>query len=85
MQTDGTTTTGEREIDPEQADIVRRIFRDYVAGQSSRKIAGRLNAEGVSGPWPHPVQNVPQNRSCHEQGRSPRGNVIIRDGAVSQR
>ena len=26
------------------------------------------------------VPNVPQNRSCHEQGRAPRGNVIIRDG-----
>ncbi|MFN4059005.1 MAG: hypothetical protein ACK4HW_12630, partial [Roseinatronobacter sp.] len=33
--------------------------------------------------WPHPVPNVPQNRSCHEQGRSPRGNVIIRDGTPS--
>jgi hypothetical protein len=29
---------------------------------------------------PYPLPDVPQHRSCHEQGRSPRGNVIIRDG-----
>jgi hypothetical protein len=32
--------------------------------------------------WSHLVPNVPQNRSCHEQGRAPRGNVIIRDGTL---
>jgi len=29
-----------------------------------------------------PVPKIPQNRSCHEQRRSPRGNVIIRDGTT---
>ena len=29
-----------------------------------------------------PVPNVPQHRSCHEKGGSPRGNVIIRDETV---
>jgi hypothetical protein len=35
--------------------------------------------------WSHLVPNVPQNRSCHEQGRAPRGNVIIRDGTHKPR
>jgi DNA invertase Pin-like site-specific DNA recombinase len=47
---DGTATTGEREVDARQAEVVRRIFSDYVTGQSSRAIASRLNAEGIPGP-----------------------------------
>ena len=35
----GTVTTGEREIDPEQAAVVERIFRDFVAGVSPKQIA----------------------------------------------
>jgi len=31
-----------------------------------------------------PVPKIPQNRSCHEQRRSPRGNVIIRDGTLRE-
>ncbi|MFV0410528.1 MAG: VOC family protein [Paracoccus sp. (in: a-proteobacteria)] len=29
---------------------------------------------------PHPPTQLPQHRSCHEECRSPRGNMIIRDG-----
>jgi len=32
--------------------------------------------------WLHPVLNVPQDRSCHEKGRSPRVNVMVRDGTA---
>jgi DNA invertase Pin-like site-specific DNA recombinase len=41
---------GEREINPTEATVVRRIFRDYLSGQSSRTIAMTLNEEGVAGP-----------------------------------
>ncbi len=34
---------------------------------------------------PCPVPNVPQHRSCHEKGGSPRGNVIIRDETFMSR
>lgn len=47
---DGTPITGELEIIPTQADIVRRIFRDYAVGISARGIAAALNAEGVPAP-----------------------------------
>ena len=35
------------EIVPEQAEIVRRIFKDYAQGMSGNAIANALNAEGV--------------------------------------
>ena len=41
---------GEPEIVVAEAEIVRRIFRDYVAGQPARAIAAKLNAEGVPPP-----------------------------------
>ena len=46
----GVITTGEREIVPAEAAIVRRIFDDYRAGASPKQIAKALNAEGVRGP-----------------------------------
>ena len=47
---DGTPTAGEREIDPVEAETVRRIFRDFVNGQSPRAIAHALNKENIPGP-----------------------------------
>jgi len=41
---------GELEIVPEQAEIVRRIFLEYIAGDSPRIIAGRLNAVRAPAP-----------------------------------
>ena len=46
---DGEPVTGERSINPAEAEVVRRIFRDYAAGKSSRTIAQSLNKEGVPG------------------------------------
>jgi len=50
LKEDGTVTTGEREINIEQAAIIKRIFEEYADGQSPRKIASRLNAEGIASP-----------------------------------
>jgi site-specific DNA recombinase len=44
-------STGEREIEPTEAAIVRRVFRDFIAGHSPKKIAQTLNREGVPGPF----------------------------------
>jgi hypothetical protein len=44
-------STGEREIEPAEAAIVQRVFRDFVAGHSPKKIAQTLNREGVPGPF----------------------------------
>jgi DNA invertase Pin-like site-specific DNA recombinase len=41
---------GRREIDESQAAVVRRIFRDYAAGLSPKRIALALNVERIAGP-----------------------------------
>jgi site-specific DNA recombinase len=47
----GTLTTGERAIEPGEAAIVERIFREYVAGIAPKAIAKRLNHDGIAGPF----------------------------------
>lgn len=47
---DGKVTRGDRAINEAEAEIVRRIFSEYLRGKSPRKIAFALNAEGVPGP-----------------------------------
>ncbi|MHC1547987.1 recombinase family protein [Phyllobacterium sp. K27] len=46
----GEAIRGERKINEAEAALVRRIFADYLAGQSSRTIAMALNREGIPGP-----------------------------------
>ena len=46
-----TLTTGEREIEPAEAAVVERVFREFVGGTSHKQIAKRLNQEGIKGPF----------------------------------
>ncbi|MBS0961466.1 recombinase family protein [Acetobacter thailandicus] len=46
----GEPIRGDREIIPEQAHVIRRIYKKYAAGQSPRAIAVELNREGIPGP-----------------------------------
>jgi len=47
----GEVVKGEREIIPEQAEIIRRIFKEYaIENKSPRTIAATLNKEGVPSP-----------------------------------
>lgn len=50
LTSDGELVRGEREIDPAEALIVVRIFREFAAGKSPLAIARDLNADGISGP-----------------------------------
>ncbi len=50
----GDTGAGDRRIIPAEAEIVRRIFRDYAAGKSSRMIAHELNDAKIPGPGGRP-------------------------------
>jgi site-specific DNA recombinase len=45
---------GVREIDETEAAVIRRIFSDFAAGKSPRRIAAELNREGVRGPAGRP-------------------------------
>ena len=47
----GEPIRGERRINAREAEIVRRIFREFAAGKSPRAIAVGLNREGVPGPF----------------------------------
>jgi DNA invertase Pin-like site-specific DNA recombinase len=46
----GQALTGMREIDAAEAAIIERIFADYAAGTSPKRIALKLNAEGIRAP-----------------------------------
>jgi site-specific DNA recombinase len=64
----GEPVRGEREIDPDAAAVIRRIYDDYLAGKSARAIAEALNREGVPGPtgglWrASTIQGCPKRRN----------------------
>ena len=46
----GEPIRGERRINEAEAEIVRRILREYSSGMSPRAIARGLNADGITGP-----------------------------------
>lgn len=50
LDANGEPELGLTEIDPDEAEIVRRIYAEFLAGLSPRAIAQRLNAEGVPSP-----------------------------------
>jgi site-specific DNA recombinase len=47
----GEPMRGLREVDEDQAEVVRRIFREFAAGRSGRTIAAGLNHEGIPSPF----------------------------------
>lgn len=46
----GEPVRGDREIDSYEADVIRRIFRDFAVGIGPRAIAKSLNDDGIAGP-----------------------------------
>lgn len=46
----GEPIRGEREVIEEQAEVVRRIFREYVAGKGPQRVAADLNRDGIPSP-----------------------------------
>ena len=46
----GDPVRGDRTVNEVEAGVVRRIFKDYIAGKSSRTIAWELNKQGIKGP-----------------------------------
>ncbi|MDF3809961.1 MULTISPECIES: recombinase family protein [Rhodopseudomonas] len=50
LDANGEPLRGDREIVPEEAAIVRRIFREFASGKSPKAIAVDLNREGIPGP-----------------------------------
>ncbi|WP_244294074.1 recombinase family protein [Pannonibacter carbonis] len=46
----GEPVRGDRTINEVQADVIRRIFRDYATGKSAKRIAFELNEDGIAAP-----------------------------------
>jgi hypothetical protein len=51
MSESGEPIRGDRAISEAEAIVVRRIFREYAAGKSSRAIAWQLNKQDIPGPF----------------------------------
>ena len=47
---DGEHVTGERSINEAEAEVIRRVFREFADGHPPKAIAHRLNANGIKGP-----------------------------------
>ena len=60
------------EIDPPAAEIVKRLFREFAAGDSGRNIAAKLNAEGIGTPAEYYYKltgkRATRNDSCPQWG-----------------
>ncbi|MBE0562504.1 MAG: recombinase family protein, partial [Ochrobactrum anthropi] len=50
LDANGEPIRGDRTINEAQAEVVRRIFRDYAAGKSAKTIAFALNRDGIAAP-----------------------------------
>jgi site-specific DNA recombinase len=50
LKSDGELVTGEREIQPEEARIIQRIYEEFAAGHSPKSIAQGLNRDQIPGP-----------------------------------
>jgi site-specific DNA recombinase len=65
---------GAREIDPDEAKTVERIFREFGAGKSPEAIAKDLNREGAQGPGGRAWSNTTI------RGQAERGTGILNNG-----
>lgn len=68
---DGKPIAGLREIDEEQAGLIRRIFAEFISGRSTWEIAQGLNRDGIPAP-----RGGKWNRSTIS-GNAGRGNGIL--------
>ena len=50
LDPNGELIRGDRSINDAQASVIQRIFRDYVAGKSAKRITTELNKEGIEAP-----------------------------------
>jgi site-specific DNA recombinase len=50
LDANGEPLRGDRAINAVEAEVIRRIFRDYAAGKSAKRIAVELNRDGISAP-----------------------------------
>ena len=75
---DGQPVFGKRDINPAEADVVRRIFTMFAAGSSPRVIAKRLNQDGIPGPRGQALAGHRHPRACDARHRDPQQRALRR-------
>ena len=65
----GEPIRGERRINEDEAETVRRIFKEFAAGVSPRTLARRLNAKRIPGPFRCLVDRLHPARPCQARHR----------------
>ena len=67
-------------VDPQEAAVILRIFKEFVAGSSESRIVRRLNADGVPGPrW------TPQKRPLIDTSKAAISGMAAETGGVLPR
>jgi DNA invertase Pin-like site-specific DNA recombinase len=74
----GTLTTGERAIEPGEAAIVERIFREYVAGIAPKAIAKRLNQDAIARTVRRDLESKHHPRQPETRYRGPEQRAVHR-------
>lgn len=72
LDANGEPVRGDREIIPEEAEVIRRIFCAFAAGQSPRSIAVKLNGEGIPGPLGRAWGDILDLAHVHDSQRETR-------------
>ena len=78
MDAAGEPIYGERRIKPEEADIVRRIFHEFAIGHPPRRIALKLNSEGMPGPLGRVLGRHDHPWACHSRHRHSQQRTLYR-------
>ena len=74
----GSVTTGEREIESQEAAVVLRVFRDFVAGISPKQIAKESESRGCAGSVWRRVESEHHLRQCEARKRHPQQRAVPR-------
>lgn len=90
VDANGEPIRGDREIVPEEADTIRRIFREFASGKSPKAIAIDLGRQGIPGPlgraWGDTSIRGHVSRGNHQQralcGRSRAEPPAVHQGPV---
>lgn len=77
LDAEGNLVRGLREIIPEQADIIRRIFREYGEGRTARDIATRLNRDSIA-----PPRGARWNASTINGNRARRSGILYNEAYI---
>ncbi|WP_370287312.1 recombinase family protein [Roseomonas sp. HF4] len=73
---DGEPERGLREVDPDQARVVRRIYEAYVVGTSPLAIVRALNRDGVPAPRPRRPRPARCRAGCSSGRTARRGSAV---------